>query len=130
MQLEEDASPRSSLKLSQLDCSFVECVVRNLLDQLQLIGVIVVDPSTQALELTQSLGEDVTAMIARQKKLEDRFAELIGMQMQLRAMPNKQKYQVNQEEEKVLFLLLEQGRIQGGKSPLTQYIFDLNLAQV
>jgi hypothetical protein len=66
------------------------------LEKLALVGSIVVDPTVQAQELTQSVGEEITRMIAEQKKLEIRFEELISTQHALRSLPNKSKLRENQ----------------------------------
>ncbi len=50
----------------------------------------------QAQELTQSVGEEITRMIAKQKHLEQRFEELVSAQHQLRQLPNKQKLKENE----------------------------------
>jgi IQ domain-containing protein G len=74
----------------------VYTVIRNSLEKLALVGSIVVDPTVQAQELTQSVGEEITRMIAEQKKLEIRFEELISAQHALRSLPNKSKLRENQ----------------------------------
>lgn len=50
----------------------------------------------QAQELTQSVGEEITRMIAQQKNLEQRFEELVSAQHVLRHLPNKSKLRENQ----------------------------------
>lgn len=50
----------------------------------------------QAQELTQSVGEEITRMIAQQKHLEQRFEELVTAQHVLRHLPNKAKLRENQ----------------------------------
>ena len=52
----------------------------------------------QAAALAQSVGEEITQMIAEQKKLEDRFVALVADQPQLRNLPNKNKLHENQTE--------------------------------
>lgn len=52
----------------------------------------------QAAALAQSVGEEITQMIAEQKKLEDRFVALVADQPQLRNLPNKIKLHENQKE--------------------------------
>lgn len=52
----------------------------------------------QAAALAQSVGEEITQMIAEQKKLEDRFVALVADQSQLRNLPNKNKLHENQKE--------------------------------
>lgn len=54
------------------------------------------DPKVQAQELTASVGEEITRMIAEQKKLEQRFEELVAQQHVLRHQPNKNKLMENQ----------------------------------
>jgi hypothetical protein len=66
------------------------------LEKLALVGVITVDPKVQAQELTQSVGEEITRMIANQKELERRFEELMSAQHILRTLPNKSKLRDNQ----------------------------------
>jgi sulfur transfer protein SufE len=63
---------------------------------LALVGLITVDPKVQAQELTQSVGEEITRMIAQQKQLENRFEELVTAQHTLRHLPNKSKLRENQ----------------------------------
>jgi DNA repair exonuclease SbcCD ATPase subunit len=77
-------------------CWQVLTVLQNALDKLALIGAIHVDPRTQALELTQSVGENIGRMIDEQKALERRFQELIAQQPALRQLANKSKLQENQ----------------------------------
>ncbi len=71
-------------------------VLRTTLEKLSLVGSIVVDLKAQAHELTQSVGEDITTIIAVQKALEARFGELIAAQQLLRTLPNKSKLRENQ----------------------------------
>lgn len=52
----------------------------------------------QAAALAQSVGEEITQMIAEQKKLEVRFVALVAEQPQLRNLPNKNKLHENQKE--------------------------------
>lgn len=70
--------------------------LKQTLDKLALVGVITVDPKVQAAELTQSVGEEITRMIASQKDLEKRFEELMSAQHALRNLPNKSKLRENQ----------------------------------
>lgn len=76
--------------------SQVYAVIKQMLEKLALVGVITVDPKVQAQELTQSVGEEITRMIAQQKKLEERFEELVSAQHTLRNLPNKSKLRENQ----------------------------------
>ena len=71
-------------------------MLKQTLDKLALVGVITVDPKVQAQELTQSVGEEITRMIAEQKQLEHRFEELVSSQHILRNLPNKAKLRENQ----------------------------------
>ena len=52
----------------------------------------------QAAALAQSVGEEITQMLAEQKKLEDQYIALVAEQPQLRNMPNKNKLYENQKE--------------------------------
>ncbi len=74
----------------------VFAVLKSTLDKLMLVGMIEVDPKVQAQELTQSVGEEITKMIAAQKELERRFEELVSAQHTLRNLPNKTKLRENQ----------------------------------
>lgn len=76
----------------------VQAVLQSAIDKLALMSVIVVDPSTQAQELTKSVGEDISRMITQQKQLEQRFQELMTAQPALRTMANKASLQANQAE--------------------------------
>ncbi len=71
-------------------------MLKSSLEKLTLVGVITVDPKVQAQELTQSVGEEITRMIANQKNLERRFEELVSAQHVLRTLPNKSKLRDNQ----------------------------------
>ncbi len=71
-------------------------MLKSTLEKLALVGVITVDPKVQAQELTQSVGEEITKMIAQQKELEKRFEELVSAQHVLRNLPNKSKLRENQ----------------------------------
>ena len=71
-------------------------MLKSTLDKLMLVGMIAVDPKVQAQELTQSVGEEITKMIAAQKQLERRFEELVSAQHLLRNLPNKAKLRENQ----------------------------------
>ena len=74
----------------------VYAILKQTQEKLGLVGVITVDPKVQAQELTQSVGEEITRMISEQKKLEERFEELVGLQHVLRHQPNKTKLVENQ----------------------------------
>ena len=50
----------------------------------------------QAAALAQSVGEEITQMLAEQKKLEDQYVALVAEQPQLRNLPNKNKLYENQ----------------------------------
>lgn len=76
----------------------VQAVLQNAIDKLALVSVLVVDPSWQAQQLTKSVGEEISRMIAQQKRLEHRFQELIAAQPALRAMVNKASLHKNQAE--------------------------------
>ncbi len=71
-------------------------MLKSTLEKLALVGVITVDPKVQAQELTQSVGEEITKMLAQQKELEKRFEELVSAQHVLRNLPNKSKLRENQ----------------------------------
>lgn len=73
-------------------------MLQSAVDKLALVSVLVVDPSMQAQQLTRSVGEEISSMIAHQKQLEHRFQELISAQPALRAMVNKASLQQNQAE--------------------------------
>ena len=51
----------------------------------------------QAAALAQSVGEEITQMLAEQKKLEDQYVALVAEQPQLRNLPNKNKLYENQK---------------------------------
>ena len=88
---------RLSVKIGlHLHCAQVFSVVKSTLEKLMLVGMIAVDPKVQAQELTQSVGEEITKMIAAQKELERRFEELVSAQHTLRNLPNKTKLRENQ----------------------------------
>lgn len=74
----------------------IYAILKQTLEKLALVGVITVDPKVQAHELTQSVGEEISRMIAEQKKLEARFEELVALQHVLRHQPNKTKLMENQ----------------------------------
>jgi hypothetical protein len=74
----------------------VYAIIKQTLENLALVGLITVDPKVQAQELTQSVGEEITRMIAQQKQLENRFEELVTAQHTLRHLPNKSKLRENQ----------------------------------
>lgn len=74
----------------------MHAVLKSTLEKLALVGVITVDPKVQAQELTQSVGEEITKMIAQQKDLEKRFENLVSVQHILRTLPNKSKLRENQ----------------------------------
>lgn len=84
--------------LTSLEASHVYALFKSTLDKLALVGLITVDPKVQAQELTQSVGEEITRMIAEQKELEKRFEELIAAQHVLRTLSNKSKLRENQAE--------------------------------
>ena len=61
----------------------------------------------QAAALAQSVGEEITQMLAEQKKLEDQYVALVADQAQLRNLPNKNKLIENQ---KAVYAVTEQIR--------------------
>ncbi|GLC39465.1 Dynein regulatory complex protein 9 [Pleodorina starrii] len=85
-------------QLAPLEAAHIYAILKQTLEKLALVGVITVDPKVQAHELTQSVGEEISRMIAEQKKLEGRFEELVAMQHVLRHQPNKTKLMENQNE--------------------------------
>eukprot|EP00197_Chlamydomonas_leiostraca_P007849 CAMPEP_0202859022 /NCGR_PEP_ID=MMETSP1391-20130828/1320_1 /ASSEMBLY_ACC=CAM_ASM_000867 /TAXON_ID=1034604 /ORGANISM="Chlamydomonas leiostraca, Strain SAG 11-49" /LENGTH=393 /DNA_ID=CAMNT_0049538019 /DNA_START=96 /DNA_END=1274 /DNA_ORIENTATION=+ len=85
-------------ELQHAEAAHVYAVLKHTLEKLGLVGVITVDPKVQAQELTQSVGEEITRMIAQQKRLEQRFEELVSAQHALRDLPNKSKLRENQAE--------------------------------
>ncbi|GAX76182.1 hypothetical protein CEUSTIGMA_g3626.t1 [Chlamydomonas eustigma] len=87
-----------TIELTPAECAHVHTVLKGSLEKLALVGVITVDPKVQAQELTQSVGEEITRMIANQKELERRFEELVSAQHVLRTLPNKSKLRDNQAE--------------------------------
>lgn len=73
-------------------------MLQNAIDKLALMSVLLVDPASQAQELTKSVGEELSRMITQQKQLEHRFQELISAQPALRQLSNKAALQRNQAE--------------------------------
>ncbi|MEW5302600.1 MAG: hypothetical protein WDW36_005369 [Sanguina aurantia] len=92
------AAADQTLALNPADAVHVFALVKATLDKLSLVGSITVDPKVQAQELTQSVGEEITRMIADQKALEAKFEELVSAQHVLRNLPNKSKLRENQTE--------------------------------
>lgn len=90
-------------------------LIKATLDKLSLVGSITVDPKVQAQELTQSVGEEITRMIADQKALEAKFEELVSAQHVLRNLPNKSKLRENQASVSDRILLLTHGRGLGAR---------------
>jgi hypothetical protein len=83
-------------------------VLQSAIDKLALMSVLRVDPSTQAQELTKSVGEDISRMITQQKQLEHKFQELTAAQPALRTLRNKASLQANQAELKDVSAALRQ----------------------
>lgn len=52
----------------------------------------------QAAALAQSVGEEISQMLAEQNKLEQQFAALVAEQPSLRNLPNKNKLVENQQQ--------------------------------
>ncbi|KAF8062108.1 DRC9 [Scenedesmus sp. PABB004] len=92
------AAEAEAEQLSALEAAHAAAVLQAALDRLALLAVVQVDPAAQALELTQSVGDDISSMLAHQKALEGRFSELIAAQPALRAQPNKAPLRRNQAE--------------------------------
>mmetsp|Transcript_57255 Transcript_57255/g.181112 ORF Transcript_57255/g.181112 Transcript_57255/m.181112 type:complete len:422 (+) Transcript_57255:88-1353(+) len=84
--------------LSALEAAQVHAILKMAIDRLALVGIIEVDPSLQAQELSQSVGDEISRVIQEQRSLEDRFEHLISQRVVLKAMPNKTKYKENQDE--------------------------------
>ena len=61
----------------------------------------------QAAALAQSVGEEITQMLAEQKKLDSQYVALVADQAQLRNLPNKNKLIENQ---KAVYAVTEQIR--------------------
>ena len=79
-------------QLSFPEAAQVYGVLKAVLDKLQLVGVITVDPQEQAMVLTQSVGEEISTMITEQRELETKFEFLIGQQHVLRNAANKSDF--------------------------------------
>lgn len=52
----------------------------------------------QAAALAQSVGEEISQMLAEQNKLEQQFVSLVAEQPALRNLPNKNKLTENQQQ--------------------------------
>ena len=50
----------------------VQAILQTAIDKLAIIGLVNVNPQTQALELTQHVGDGISRMITEQKQLEAR----------------------------------------------------------
>ncbi|KAL0052349.1 hypothetical protein WJX82_000706 [Trebouxia sp. C0006] len=83
--------------LSNVETVHALHVLHVALDKLGLVGATRVDPQLQAAALAQSVGEEITQMLAGQKKLEDQYVALVAEQPQLRNLPNKNKLYENQK---------------------------------
>jgi len=88
--------PASSLSTSE--ASQIRTILLSVLEKLDLVGSITVDPHTQALKMSQSAGEEISRVIAEQRDLEAQFEQLIQARCFLRTMPNKSKYKDNQRQ--------------------------------
>ena len=67
-------------------------------DRLRFLASISPDASQHKAEVSTSIGDEMTRIIAEQRALEARFEELIALRTQLKASGNKTKYKENQEE--------------------------------
>lgn len=76
----------------------MRAIILSMLDKLDLVGSITIDPHTQALKMSQSAGEEISRVIAEQRDLESQFEHLIQARSFLRTMPNKSKFKDNQQQ--------------------------------
>lgn len=84
--------------LSRMESTVAYAVLDLLLERLKLLGVVTVDATTQAQELSRSVGEEISRVMEEQKVLEERFEALIQARTALKDMPNKSKFKENQDQ--------------------------------
>ena len=84
--------------LSRLESTVAYGILDLLLERLKLLGVVTVDATTQAQELSRSVGEEISRVMEEQKVLEERFESLIQARTALKDMPNKSKFKENQDQ--------------------------------
>lgn len=84
--------------LDATEASSVRAVLVAGVEKLQLLSTLTVDASVQAAELSRSVGEEISQVIATQNALEQRFEQLIAARSVLRTMPNKKKFEENQDQ--------------------------------
>lgn len=94
--------------LGKLERVHACAVLRKLVEKISLLNALPVDIVERGTDISASVGDDVTRMVGRQDTLEERFDLLCSMRGILKAMPNKTKYNENQEESRKIAAELRQ----------------------
>ena len=85
--------------LSRLESTVAFAVLDLLQERLKLLGVVTVDASTQAQELSRSVGEEISRVMEEQKVLEERFENLIQVRPRGRERGRERETHTHAERE-------------------------------
>jgi len=75
----------------------VGAIIEEALEKLSFLASITPDIVAHRDELSQTVGDEITRILAQQRTLESRYEELVGQRLALKAMSNK-RYKENQDE--------------------------------
>ena len=92
----DGSAKRASLKpvMAQRSCAVIE----DCLEKLAFLGSITPDVLAHRDELSQFVGDEISRIIDEQRRLEQRYEELIAQRGVLKGLANKSKYKQNQIE--------------------------------
>jgi IQ domain-containing protein G len=85
-------------KLSAIEAQRAIAVLEECLEKLAFLGSITPDVLAHRDELSQFVGDEISRIIEEQKRLEQKYEELIAQRGVLKGLSNKSKYKQNQVE--------------------------------
>ena len=85
-------------RLSAIEAQRAIAVLEECLEKLAFLGSITPDVLAHRDELSQFVGDEISRIIEEQKRLEQKYEELIAQRGVLKGLSNKSKYKQNQVE--------------------------------
>ena len=84
--------------LSPVEAQRVNAVLEETIEKLEFLGTITPNVLTQRDELSKMVGDEISRLIEGQRKLEQKYENLIAQRAQLKGLANKKHYKENQRE--------------------------------
>lgn len=88
--------------LTPVEAASASALLDDCCDKLAFLGTISPDVNEHKMEESNRIGDEMSRIIAEQRKLEERFEQLIAQRSQLKTSSNKTKTQENQDEIKLV----------------------------